>query len=53
MTGIMNQNEWENFSLISNVRWTRDVTTPDEIRAGVRRWVSRDGDVVTVLSEVK
>lgn len=53
MTGIMNENEWETFSLVSNVRWTRDVTNVDEMRAGIRRWVSRDGDVVTVLSEVK
>lgn len=47
----MNQNEWETFSLNTNVRWTRDIANIDEIRRGIRRFVSTEGVVVTVLSE--
>lgn len=53
MTKEMTPAQWEDFSVNTHMRWTRDVASADEMRAGIRRWVSRGGDVITVLSEVK
>lgn len=54
MTATMYENDWEVFSMRTDVRWNRDIASADEMRAGIRRWVSNDGDVVTVIrSEVK